>query len=78
MSAPAQLTERLRQVGDRLAGTLLAVVQARLAQRWRERGYDVQDAPGGLSIAGLDLKRRRNGSRHALPDPQLIWPGDDP
>ncbi len=78
MSAPAQLAERLRRTGDRLAGALLAVVQDRLAQRWRGRGHVAQDAPGGLIIAGPDLKRRRNGSRHALPDPQLLWPGDDP
>jgi hypothetical protein len=77
MTAPAQLAERLRIAGDQLGGQWLARTRQRLAQQWRERGFEVQEQRSGLIIAGHDLIRRRQGSRDALPDPQLLWPGDD-
>ncbi len=71
---------RLAARGRQLALAATARVQRRVAQRWAGFGMLDQSNDGlrlGLRLSGPGVAKRRRGSRIALPDPLLLWPGDE-
>lgn len=72
----AALIAALRARGAALAQAAAAAVQRRVALRWQDVG---RVAAGGdtLRLTGRGLNRRRRGTRQRLPDPLLLWPGDE-
>jgi hypothetical protein len=69
------LAALLRRRASLLAAAAVARLGARVAQRWS--GQDVVRRDGDrVRLLGPGVRQRRRGSRHALPDADLLWPGD--
>lgn len=72
----AALLARLSARGRAAAQAAAARLRWRVTQRWQDYGV-LDDGSDGLRLSGPGVARRRRGSRTALPDPQLLWPGDE-
>lgn len=72
----ADLMARLGARGRQLALAAVARLQRRVARRWDGFGTLTEES-GGLRLSGPGVARRRRGNRQLLPDPQLLWPGDE-
>ena len=70
------LLARLQMRGRAMAQAAAARLRWRVTQRWQDYGV-LDDGSNGLRLSGPGVARRRRGSRTALPDPQLLWPGDE-
>lgn len=66
-----RLTARAEALGKQAA----ARASARLAARWDGLGEIVQ-RDGRVRLSAPGVLRRQRGSRQALADPLLLWPGD--
>jgi hypothetical protein len=73
--SPALLA-RLQMRGRQLALAAAARLRWRVTQRWQDYGV-LDDGSDGLRLSGPGVARRRRGNRMSLPDPQLLWPGDE-
>jgi hypothetical protein len=70
------LLARLAARGRQLAQAAAARLRRRVAKRWQ--GFGMPDEGSeALRLSGPGVVQRRRGSRTALPDPQLLWPGDE-
>ena len=70
------LVARLGARGRQLALAAAARLRGRVARRWT--GLGGVDAGSALvRLSGPGVARRRRGSRTTLPDPLLLWPGDE-
>lgn len=70
------LLARLQMRGRAVARAAAARLRWRVAHRWQDYGV-VNGEDEALRLSGPGVTRRRRGSRTALPDPQLLWPGDE-
>ncbi len=73
--SPALLA-RLQMRGRQLALAAAARLRWRVTQRWEDYGV-LDHGSDGLRLSGPGVAQRRRGSRTALPDPRLLWPGDE-
>jgi hypothetical protein len=69
------LAALLRRRAAMLAAVAVARLGARVAQRWASHGVVNRDG-NRVRLLAPGLQRRRRGSRHALPEADLLWPGD--
>lgn len=69
------LATRLAARGRQVALAAAVRLRRRVAQRWQSFGA-LDEGSDGLRLSGPGVARRRRGSRFALPDPLLLWPGD--
>ena len=70
------IAARLQARGRALAQAAAARLQRRVAQSWQ--GFGTVDSGGdGVRLVGRGVASRRHGGRSFLPDPSLLWPGDE-
>lgn len=69
------LAALLRRRAERLATLAVARLGARLAGRWGGQG-EVRRDGDTLRLRAPGVRQRRRGSRHVLPDAELLWPGE--
>lgn len=70
------LMARLAARGRMLARLAAAQARERVAQRWQGLGaVDAND--DGIRLSGPGVRARRRGDRSRLPDPMLLWPGEE-
>ncbi|OYW15749.1 MAG: hypothetical protein B7Y82_05275 [Sphingomonadales bacterium 32-65-25] len=72
----AAVLARLKARGRQLAQAAGARLRRRVAQRWQGLGV-LNEGSDALRLSGPGVVQRRRGSRSTLPDPQLLWPGDE-
>ena len=72
----ARLIVQLQARAAVLARRAVQAVQRRVALRWGSKGR-VDEGGDTLRVSGPGLIRRRRGTRQRLPDPTLLWPGDE-
>jgi hypothetical protein len=72
----AALIARLRVRGAALAPVATQALKRRVAQRWQDIG-GIDESGETLRLAGRGLIGRRRGTRQRLPDPLLLWPGEE-
>ncbi|WP_156254368.1 hypothetical protein [Sandarakinorhabdus oryzae] len=70
------LVARLSARGRQVALAAAARLRRRVEQRWDGYG-SLTNESGGVRLSGPGVASRRRGSRISLPDPQLLWPGDE-
>jgi hypothetical protein len=70
------LLARLQARGRQLALAATVRLRRRVAQRWQGLGV-LHEGGEALRLSGPGVVQRWRGSRTALPDPQLLWPGDE-
>ncbi len=72
----AALLAVVQALGRAMAQAAAARLRRQVTQRWQDYGV-LDDGSDGLRLSGPGVVRRRRGNRTALPDPQLLWPGDE-